>query len=150
MAMDKIIADQISQEQSLLGAQAKATGKGIGGLDFDFSTAESESITIGDQVREAEKNANLMDRWDTLMNNKNISEGKYDKAMVIWMSQYDAPPPGLTNFQSKRKFTRLTGKNKGVEVSNTFAAFYKDLVKSGASPTAIRKAIKAWISYPIT
>jgi hypothetical protein len=150
MAMDKIIADQISQEQSLLGAQARATGKGIGGLDFDFSTAESESITIGDQVRKAEQNEALMDRWDTLINNQKISGGKYEQAMEIWMSQYGAPPPGLTNFQSKRNFIKQSGPDKGKKVSASFAAFYKDLVQSGANQTAIKKAIKAWVSYPIT
>jgi len=77
MAMDKILADQISQEQSLLGAQARATGKGIGGLDIGFNAAESERFTLGNLLKKEQEQEQVDALWLAIQkadNYKNFGE----------------------------------------------------------------------------
>ena len=74
MAMDKILADQISQEQSLLGAQARATGKGIGGLDIGFNAAESERFTLGNLLKKEQEQEQVDALWLAIQKANNYKD----------------------------------------------------------------------------
>ena len=74
MAMDKIIADQISQEQSLLGSQVRAAGKGIGGLDINFNAAESERFTLGNLLKQEQEQEQVDALWLAIQKEANYKD----------------------------------------------------------------------------
>ena len=60
--------------QSLLGAQARATGKGIGGLDIGFNAAESERFTLGNLLKKEQEQEQVDALWLAIQKANNYKD----------------------------------------------------------------------------
>ena len=118
MAMDKILADQISQEQALLGAQTRATGKGIGGIDIDFNAAESERFTLGNLLKEEQEQEQIDALWLAIQKANNYK--KFGESIGRHLTSTGGKLPTL--LKDKRVYTNPI--TKGSE-QGTLLDFYE-------------------------
>ena len=137
-ARDAALADEIGLQKALLTAQAG--GKGVGGLDFDLSAAESEAITLRDINRIKEENERLGKQWDAAIKAK---DGKFAEAFIIFYGQTGGKIP--IEYQGQIRAIPDTG------MKGDLGAYYQSLLKKDPplGKSELRKALEKWNTFTI-
>jgi len=137
-AMDTVLADEIGLQKALLTAQAG--GKGVGGLDFDLSAAESEAITLRDINKIKEENERLGKQWDAAMKAQ-----KYDfaKAFIAFYGQTGGKLP--IEYQDQIRAIPDTG------MKGDLGAYYQSLLKKDPplEGSKLRNELEKWNTFTI-
>jgi hypothetical protein len=107
VAREKMIADEINLQKSLLTSQSRSGG--IGGLDFDIPAAVSTQLAMGDLVDKKETQEMLAKQWNDFIKPK---PGQHDfdwgEALFYFMKGSGNKFPPQLNLTERKVFVHPT------------------------------------------
>jgi len=135
-AREKMIADEIALQQALLTSQSRSGG--VGGLDFDFSAAESEALTLGDIVREKEDRERIDDAWSDFTKPKpGKTDFNFGEALYYFLQQTN----GVFPSQYKTELRIFKNPVDGEDWSGALPEYYDLVIEASRNPENLDKNV---------
>ena len=131
-----MIADEIALQQALLTSQSRSGG--VGGLDFDFSAAESEALTLGDIVREKEDRERIDDAWSDFTKPKpGKTDFNFGEALYYFLQQTN----GVFPSQYKTELRIFKNPVDGEDWSGALPEYYDLVIEASRNPENLDKNV---------